>query len=193
MTRGPLAGVLLTGGASRRLGTDKAQLVGADGRTLAARAASLLAAVCDQCVEVGDGCSDLRAVRESPAGAGPLAALVAGVDALEAEGLVDVSVVLLGCDYPQLEPGALRSIAETASRSATTVLATAAGRAHYVCACYDASVIREARRRLALGERALRWVETRPHALLALTPDALHDVDTPDDARRLGLRARSDS
>ena len=68
------AGILLTGGRSRRLGVDKASLV-LDGETLAQRAARRLGAVCDPVVEVGDGVSPLPSVREQPSGSGPLAAL----------------------------------------------------------------------------------------------------------------------
>ena len=60
-----LAGVLLTGGASRRMGTDKARLV-VDGETLAARSARVLAAVCEPVIEVGPGVSGLPAVEEEP-------------------------------------------------------------------------------------------------------------------------------
>ena len=48
------AGILLTGGRSRRLGVDKATLV-LDGETLAQRAARRLGAVCEPVVEAGDG------------------------------------------------------------------------------------------------------------------------------------------
>ena len=48
------AGILLTGGRSRRLGVDKATLV-LDGETLAQRAARRLGAVYDPVVEAGDG------------------------------------------------------------------------------------------------------------------------------------------
>ena len=73
-----MAGVLLTGGASSRMGTDKARLV-VNGETLAAHAARVLSAVCDPVIEVGQGVTGLPAIQEDPAGAGPLVALVAGV------------------------------------------------------------------------------------------------------------------
>ena len=60
-----VSGLLLTGGASRRLGVDKSRLR-VDGRTLAERAAERLRAVCDIVVEVGPGRSDLPVAREDP-------------------------------------------------------------------------------------------------------------------------------
>lgn len=60
---GTCAGLLLTGGASRRMGADKA-LLEIGGRRLADRGASVLAAVCHPVLEVGPGVSGLPAVRE---------------------------------------------------------------------------------------------------------------------------------
>jgi molybdopterin-guanine dinucleotide biosynthesis protein A len=182
------AGVLLTGGSSRRLGVDKAQLRLPDGATLAEHAATVLLAVCGRCVEVGPGRSGLPATRESPAGAGPLAALVAGVRALDDEG----PIVLLGCDYPRLDATALRAVVQ-APPPTTTAIARARDRLHYVCARYSADAIVAAAARLAAGERALRWIEALPHVAVDLDPAVLLDVDTPDDAAALGLRGDTPS
>ena len=77
-----MAGVLLTGGASRRMGTDKARLV-VNGETLAARAARVLVGrVRSGRSRSGPSVSGLPAVQEDPPGAGPLVALLAGVGAL---------------------------------------------------------------------------------------------------------------
>ena len=70
---GTIGGLLLTGGASRRMGTDKA-LIEVDGQRLVDRAAAVLGAVADPVIEVGPGWSELPAVREDPPGSGPLAA-----------------------------------------------------------------------------------------------------------------------
>ena len=95
-----VAGLLLTGGASRRLGVDKAELVH-DGATLAARAAGQLEAVCDPVLEVGPGRSALPTVREDPAGTGPLAALAAGGRELARRGH-DGAAIVLAVDLPAM-------------------------------------------------------------------------------------------
>src|SRR5204862_7415264 len=100
------AGVVLTGGSSRRLGFDKATVRVGD-ETLAVRAARVLGAVCSPVVEVGPGHTGLHAVQEVPSGSGPLAALVAGADALAAE-----SVVLLACDLVRVEPPVIALLAD---------------------------------------------------------------------------------
>ncbi len=91
----PIPGLLLTGGASSRMGVPKATLL-VDGETLVARAARSLQAVCEPVVEVGPGYSDLPRVDESSPGRGPLAALVAGADAVGDEH----GMLLLACDLP---------------------------------------------------------------------------------------------
>ena len=57
---GRVAGLLLTGGASRRMGSDKA-LLEVEGRRMVDRAAAALAAVAAPVVEVGPGWSSLPA------------------------------------------------------------------------------------------------------------------------------------
>src|SRR6476469_6389028 len=100
------AGIVLTGGRSRRLGVDKATLV-LDGETLAMRTAHRLAATCAPVVEVGDGVSGLPAVRETPAGAGPLAALAAAGTWLRERGH-DTPALLLAVDLPHIDEPFLR-------------------------------------------------------------------------------------
>ena len=77
---GPMtaAGLLLTGGASRRMGHDKATCLSWQARTLARRTARLLAATTTPTFEIGPGHSGLPRVTEDPPGAGPLAAVAAG-------------------------------------------------------------------------------------------------------------------
>jgi molybdopterin-guanine dinucleotide biosynthesis protein A len=188
----PLAsGLLLTGGASRRLGVDKATLV-IDGETLAGRGARRLTAVCDPVFEVGPGVTSLPPVREEPAGSGPLAALAAGVDALAARAhsgvLVLLAVDLLNVDVPLLQ--LLRDW-----DGAPTVVPEAGGRLQPVCARYGPVAQRAAAELVRDGARSLHalldvvdfdvvssdvWREVAP-------ADAFLDVDTRDDADRAGI------
>src|SRR5205807_1911161 len=72
-----VAGLVLTGGTSSRMGRDKAALpVG--GQTLAERVAGRLSGVVAPVLEVGPGRCGLPVAPEDRPGAGPLAALVAG-------------------------------------------------------------------------------------------------------------------
>jgi molybdopterin-guanine dinucleotide biosynthesis protein A len=182
-----MAGVLLTGGASRRMGTDKARLV-VNGETLAARSARVLAAVCDPAVEVGPGVSGLPAVREEPLGAGPLVALLAGVGALGGPH----SVILLACDLPNVSPELIRLLVEWPGSG--TVIPVVEGRRQYVCARYGPGALAAAPAALRRGDTSLHAIAGADCELVAeadwsVAASALTfaDVDTPEDLRRLGL------
>ncbi|MEP6623527.1 MAG: NTP transferase domain-containing protein [Acidimicrobiia bacterium] len=188
MTRVRPAGVLLTGGTSRRLGADKATLI-LDGETLSARAAGLLATRCGSAIEVGPGHTTLPAVREVPPGAGPLAALVAGVQALGGIAAVE-SVILLACDLPGVAP-ALDALVD-APPAALTIAVDHEGRRQYVCARYGPAALERAVTLLTTGERSLHALVTSlaPQAIAEVrgfAPDVLADIDHPDDARRAGI------
>jgi len=182
-----MAGVLLTGGASRRMGVDKTRLV-VNGETLAARSARVLAAVCDPVVEVGPGVSGLPAVQEDPAGAGPLVALLAGVGALGAPR----SVVLLACDLPHVSTELLRLLVEWPGSG--TVIPVVEGRFQYACARYGPAAFDEARAALRSGDTSLRAIAGADCEYVSeagwqsvASPLTFADVDTPEDLRRLGL------
>ena len=95
-----LPALLLTGGASRRMGTDKATIEWR-GETLAARAARVLAEVCDPVIEVGSG------VSEMPHGARSAVGRRAACRAASRESTRSAPsgpVVVLACDMPFVEP-----------------------------------------------------------------------------------------
>jgi molybdopterin-guanine dinucleotide biosynthesis protein A len=188
---GSAAGLLLTGGRSRRLGADKARLV-LDGETLAARAVARLAAVCDPVLEVGPGVSGRPHVVEDTPGAGPLAALAAGAAALAERG-IDGSVVVLGVDLPKVEVGLLRLLRDWPG--APTAIPESGGRLQPVCARYGPEELTAAASLVAAGVRSLHaLLDVVDHDVLredvwrAVAPaDAFDDVDTPGDAQRLGI------
>jgi molybdopterin-guanine dinucleotide biosynthesis protein A len=188
-----VAGLLLTGGASRRMGTDKA-LIEVSGQRLVDRAAAVLTAVADPVLEVGPGWSALPAVREDPPGDGPLAALSAGAAALRAAGH-DGSVLVLAVDMPRVGEDLLRFLAGRAGPA--TAVPRAGGHPQPMCARYGPDVLAAVDDRLAAGGRSLRdllesladegmvdWVEAEEWEPVA-GPGAFADVDTPEDLRHL--------
>ncbi|HVW35182.1 MAG TPA: molybdenum cofactor guanylyltransferase, partial [Acidimicrobiia bacterium] len=148
-----VAGLLLTGGASRRMGRDKA-LLEVDGQRLVDRAAAVLGAVADPVLEVGPGWSGLPAVREDPPGSGPLAALSAGAAELRARGHSG-PVLVLAVDMPRVSAELLRFLAGRAGPPATAV-PRAGGHPQPMCARYGPDVLAAVDRRLAAGGRSLR-------------------------------------
>jgi molybdenum cofactor guanylyltransferase len=182
------AGVLLTGGASRRLGHDKARLA-LNGETLAARAARALTEVCDGVVEVGSGVAGIATTQEQPSGAGPLAALVAGADALA----FPPALLLLAVDLPLVDAPLLALLA--GHDVPGVVVPVAAGERQWTCARYDGSAVSAARDLLDRGVRSLRAlvqevaiVEISEAEWRVVAPsDSFVDVDTAADAQRLGI------
>jgi molybdenum cofactor guanylyltransferase len=190
---GRIAGLLLTGGASRRMGSDKA-LLEVDGQRLVDRAAAVLTAVADPVVEVGPGWSGLPAVREDPPGSGPLAALAAGSAALRAAGHAG-PILVLAVDMPRVGVELLRFLAVRAGPD--TAVPRADGYPQPMCARYGPEVLAAVDERLAAGGRSLRdlleslaaqgavsWVEREEWEAVA-GPEAFADVDTPEDLGRL--------
>ena len=185
--------LLLTGGASRRMGRPKA-LLDVDGLPLAVRSARVLAAVCEPVIEVGPGYTDLTCVREEPIGDGPLAALVAG----SAVAPAGVPIIVVACDMPHLDPALLRILVEHPGDA--SVIPEAEGRLQTLCARYGVDARAVAPGLLDAGERSLRALlaasrhEVLPETQWALTvgSDVFHDLDTPDDlatfrSRRSGV------
>lgn len=185
------AGLLLTGGSSRRMGHDKARLLVA-GEPLARRTARLLAAVAAPALEVGPGVTDLEAVREEPPGDGPLAAIVAGAQALGRLGHRGPALVL-ACDLPLLTADALAVVA--GRPGARSVLPFLGGRAQPLCARWSADDLDEAAVRLARGERSLAGLPDRRDAEIldelawpsGVGAGALRDADTPAELAALGV------
>lgn len=100
-----VAGILLTGGRSRRMGFDKAS-ISINGVPSAKRTAQVLCTVVSPVIEVGPGRSGLAAVCEEPPGSGPLVAIGVGAEALRRAGH-DGPALVLACDLPRVTNAAL--------------------------------------------------------------------------------------
>jgi len=193
----PTAGLLLTGGASRRMGHDKATLrIRADTPTLAYRTAALLSEATSLALEVGPGHTDLPRVLEDPPGAGPLAAVIAGRDALAVLGWTG-PVLVTATDLPCLTVGLLFWLAD--HPSPRSVVPVADGVPQPLCARYSPGDLDLARSLSTRGSRAMRDLLAATDIWLAGPElwgppagdlDSLMDVDTPADLAR--LRGRSE-
>lgn len=152
----------------------------------------MLSGRCDPVLEVGPGVTGLRAVRESPAGSGPLAALVAGSNALATDGTVE-SVVLLACDVPGVA-AVLDALVTVASPVLGALIPVDEhGRRQYVCARYGPIALARSAALVVTGERSLRaMVDSLPEEVVAqidgFASGTFADIDVPDDARRAGIK-----
>ncbi|HTV11468.1 MAG TPA: molybdenum cofactor guanylyltransferase [Acidimicrobiales bacterium] len=152
-----VAGILLTGGASKRMGFDKMTLeVGGAPNT--ARLAALLRGLVATAVEVGSGCSGLPAVREEPPGSGPLAAVSAGALALDGQGFLGPVLVVAG-DMPNLGSTVLEYLAAWPGEA--SVVPLVGGRLQPLCARWSAGDLRLAVQLVAAGERSMRALLAR--------------------------------
>jgi molybdenum cofactor guanylyltransferase len=104
-----VAGMVLTGGASRRMGVDKAT-IDIDGEPCVARVERALRAVASPCVEIGPGATSFPSIVEPMPGEGPLSAIAAGREALVEMGH-DGPVLVLACDLPFVTEELLRWLA----------------------------------------------------------------------------------
>lgn len=110
----PLAGIVLAGGKSQRMGTDKGRLVLADGRPLILAVVEAVSTVCSEVVVVtdragryGDLVLPAHQVTDIVPGQGPLGGLHAGLGNVEAPFALTVA-----CDMPFLNPRLLRYMAD---------------------------------------------------------------------------------
>jgi molybdopterin-guanine dinucleotide biosynthesis protein A len=163
------------------MGVDKATIVW-HGEPLAVRAARVLTEVCAPVVEAGPGYTSLLAVREEPAGGGPLRALLAGVDALATDG----PVLLLACDMPFVEVPLVRLLVDHPAPD--TVIPRTRARIQYGCARYGPAWLARARAAGTSSFKSVRdddveYLEERAWHTVA-SPHALDDVDGPEDLAR---------
>ena len=192
-------GVVFCGGASRRMGKDKALLV-LEGRTLLARAAGVLADVTPRVLlstgrepryrELGLEC--VVDAAEAEEGAGPLAGLVAVLERIQHEGLTYACI--LACDMPRVSPSVFRALlARTRLEDADVCLVRTRGGLEPLCGVYHARCLPAVRAALARGERRMDSfhgdVRVVPVDDVELGEDCarnLCNVNTPEEFRAAG-------
>ncbi|MBI2914224.1 MAG: molybdenum cofactor guanylyltransferase [Chloroflexi bacterium] len=151
----PLSGVVLAGGASRRLGLDKAGVT-FDGRPLLEIIVERLSGVCSEVI-VACGSQTarkrpalpVRFVKDPIAGQGPLAGVQAGLAAAQSD-----HCLVVACDMPFLNPGLLAYMAGRPRRYQALV-PRFGGRWHPLHALYARSCLPTVESLLAQGGNAL--------------------------------------
>lgn len=177
-----LEGVLLTGGASRRMGRDKATLE-IDGEFLSHRLALVMSEVCEQVTVLGrepvEGYAFLADAEEY---AGPLVALSSFQPSAD-------RVFVASCDLPNLTA---EVIARLNSLEGEVIVPVVGDRRQPLCAIYSAASFEVARQVVARGSRSMNaWLdhlniqEIDPTSLGS--EDSLFaNVNTPEDWQRTG-------
>lgn len=173
------------------MGTDKGTIEVA-GATLAQRAAGALAGATGLAIEVGPGTSGLPSVREDPPGSGPLAAVVAGWEALVRRSGNKRAAVVLACDLPDVSAEMVAWLA--GQPDGVSVVPLLDGRTQPLFARWAVSDLERAAAQLAAGVRSMREVfgpDTRyveePEWGAVASRHVLEDVDAPEDLARRAL------
>lgn len=182
MNRPPLAGAVLTGGASTRMGVDKA-LVEVGGRALVLRAVEALrAAGADPVVTVGgDGDALTRLglghVADRHPGEGPLGGIITALRATTTE-----TVAVLSCDLTDATALAVRSVA-AARGDADVAVAVVDGQPEWLHAVWHRRALPPLEAAFAEGVRAPRHAAPRLRVAHLLDADPLwfRDADQPED------------
>ena len=188
--RSDILGVVLAGGASRRMGRDKAVLPWT-GTTLVHRAAAVLAEVCGEVVIAGPAAlapTGAEAVADVFPGRGPLAGLHAGLERAAGR-----AIFALACDLPFVGVelvAHLVAAADAAGRGAGAWVAAGADRLQPLCGVYAAAGRAVAERRLRAGRLSvLGFVEAIGGVAVPITaelafyrPELLLNLNRPADS-----------
>ncbi|MDR2975165.1 MAG: NTP transferase domain-containing protein [Propionibacteriaceae bacterium] len=208
--------IILSGGRSSRLGYDKDELVGSDGRTTLDRVVDACAGARRRVV-VGPPRKIATAMsvtwaREEPPFSGPARAIAAGLEALgrqaggDGDGPVvgrcdgdrcdgDGWVAAVACDIPKVA-SALTFLLATAAQIETTapveaiVAVDEEGRRQWLCALYRRSALRRAAAALPYGgsgESARALIGGLATVEQAVPVGSTADIDTMEQARQLGF------
>lgn len=201
--------VVLAGGRSIRMGTDKAALL-LDGRTLLDHTLAAAAGAERRLIVGPQRRPGWTTVTEPRPGRGPVAALAAGIAALQGNPHPDAPpttqgptspqwVLLLACDHPRIAEAVPALLAEVTRAESTRDTADDAGpagylatddtgRDQYLLGCHRREALTAALAALGAPEdaamgRLFRRLDLRPVPLGALA----RDVDDPTQARRAGI------
>ncbi|MCX7555402.1 NTP transferase domain-containing protein [Xanthomonadaceae bacterium JHOS43] len=189
-TPSPLHGLILAGGASRRMQQDKAYLA-CCGEPQLLRTFHLVASHVDRCfVSVRHDQRDdpLRAtfpqIVDQHDACGPAAGILAAQEqAPEAAWLV------VACDMPLLDDNTLRTLSAARDPDADVTAFTSPvdGLPEPLCAIWEPSSRVPLRHAIERGEKSLRRVldGLRIHRLIASDSEALFNANTPEDLSRI--------
>ncbi|WP_181774059.1 molybdenum cofactor guanylyltransferase [Amycolatopsis pittospori] len=175
------AGIVLAGGAARRLsGVDKPALpVG--GKPLLARALAALADA-SPVIVVGPerpGFGDVVWTREASPGTGPVAALAAGLELVHAE-----IVVLLAGDLAGVRKSTVDRLVAALGSSAGAVLVDASGERQWLLGVWQADALRAALPEQVENASLRRTLGGLEIVDVPEEPGESDDIDTPEDLDR---------
>jgi molybdopterin-guanine dinucleotide biosynthesis protein A len=186
-----LAGVILAGGESRRMGRDKATLPGPGGAgTMVEYVVGVVGQRCEPVFVVAAPGQPLpalnaRIVRDEVRGLGPLPAAGRGLRAAAEAGATFAFVGAV--DMPLLEAELIDDLVRLAVETNAEVVLPWDGRSHYLAAVYRTDLADRIQALVAAGERRMSALIDASDAQQIVLPDsrALANVNTEADLRAL--------
>jgi molybdenum cofactor guanylyltransferase len=186
-TAGSLAGVVLAGGESRRMGRDKATLPGPGGAaTLLEYVAGVLAQRCDPVFVMAAPGQPLPAVqaqviRDEVRGQGPLPATGRGLRAAAEAGARYAFVSAV--DMPLLSADLIDDLVQLATETNAEIVLPWDGRSHYLAAVYRTDLAERIGGLVARGARSMRALIDASDAQQIVLPESrfLANVNTESD------------
>lgn len=196
----PLHGLLLAGGKSSRMGSDKASLIlRADGRSQAENGLRLLAPVCVRTFlslregqEKPAGCESAEILRDNAAFSGPLAGILSAF-----EHDPEAAWLVLACDLPfvsaKVIAGLLANRGDSDAVAPFIAYASATdGLPEPLCAIYEPSARKVLAAHASRGHYCPRHIIAEENTKLLELPasarGALENVNTPQDLKVAGRR-----
>jgi molybdopterin-guanine dinucleotide biosynthesis protein A len=172
-------GVVLVGGVSKRMGTDKASIV-FDSLTLLDRAVSVLFDVFTTVVVSGGGLAarGIDVLPDLVPGLGPLGGLDTAYRATDGR-----AVFLLAVDMPFVDAATVSAIAEPPVTGMSVRVPLAAGRRQPLCAVYGAGLGPVVRDRIEAGNRSMESLlaAVDPEEITGFDDDLFTNVNTQAD------------
>lgn len=182
-------GLLLVGGKSSRMGSNKSELIFRDGLTQQERGKQLLASVCDQVyLSVADG-SDAseHVIADAFGSVGPLGAIASAQQKFPNQ-----TWLILACDLPLLEKSHLEALVDSrdASADATCFLSATDGLPEPLCAIWEPSTEEIIRKAIDAGQRCPRSILSQVQIKSLSAPGLWSLANTNTEADVQEIRAR---
>jgi len=188
----PVWGLVLAGGKSRRMGSDKASLT-QNGETQLSRAVSLLKSqlphvfVSTSREQAGDPTrKDFDKIVDAYVDLGPVAGIMSAMDHNP-----DVSWLVLACDLPALDEATIIKLLDEASTEhvATAYKSTHDDLPEPLCAIYRPTAREAIDKFVAEGFNCPRKIllNSATHLLTQPNPGALHNINSPEDLPGTGI------
>jgi molybdopterin-guanine dinucleotide biosynthesis protein A len=175
-------GAVLCGGASRRMGVDKATLQ-IQGVAMARRVADvLLAAGCAPVIAVGGDSAEMRrlglnGVADEFPGEGPLGGVLTALSQ-------GAPAAVLACDLANIQPATVTALIDALGLHDAAIAFT--DRAEPLCAVWSPSSVALLRSQFVAGERAMhRAIDGLDVAWVTVAAGDLLNINTPADLRTL--------